>query len=92
MDKNTVDGYTGLLYLAIIRLGPYPTPLPGMQTLTRYMLRNSNNLLIHFSIRYSHKWENEAELGKYIYQEIVPSDKWWKDMKAALTGPCFLQV
>lgn len=26
-----------------------------------------------------------------IYQEIVPSDKWWKVMKAALTGPCFFQ-
>lgn len=26
-----------------------------------------------------------------IYQEIVPSYKWWKDMKAALTGPCFFQ-
>lgn len=25
------------------------------------------------------------------YQEIVPSDKWWKVVKAALTGPCFFQ-
>lgn len=31
---NAVDGYAGRLYLAIVRLGPYLTPVPGIQMLT----------------------------------------------------------